>query len=236
MRMWSIAGREFASYFRTPVGWVVLALYLLLSGIAFAGTLEPGAPATLRGLFGASQWLLLIVAPAISMRLVSEELRLGSIEPLMASPVGDASIVLGKYLGALGFLVLMLGVTLVHVGVLEAVADPEYGPIATGYLGLLLTGALYLAVGLFFSSLTASQVLAFLLTFCFFFGLHLLSTQGALTLPEPWNEAAYKLSLAARLGDFAKGVLDTAHVVFFVSTSLFFVVLAALALESRRWR
>jgi ABC-2 type transport system permease protein len=234
--MLAIAGREFAAYFRTPTGWVVLALYLLLSGYAFAATLEPGAPATMRSLFGISHWLLLIVAPAVSMRLLSEELRAGSIEPLMASPIADVSIVLGKYAGAVAFLLAVLAVTLIHVAVLEGVADPEYGPILTGYAGLVLTGGLYLAVGLFFSALTSSQVLAFLLTFCFFFALYVGSSQGAQALPQPWDEAAYRLSIPLRLADFAKGVLDTRHIVFFVAASGFFLVLAALSLESRRWR
>lgn len=235
-RMLSIAGRDYAAFFRTPTGWVVLALYLLLTGYAFAATLEPGAPASMRALFSIAQWMLLTVAPAISMRLLSEEYRVGTIEPLMASPVGDPAIVLGKYLAALAFLGTMLAVTLIHVGTLELLADPEYGPILTGYLGLLLTGMLYLAVGLFFSALSSSQVVAFLLTIGFFVGLHLLSSQGAAAASGALSEALYSLSIPLRVNDFARGVLDTSHVVFFVASSLFFVVLAAVAVESRRWR
>jgi ABC-2 type transport system permease protein len=150
--------------------------------------------------------------------------------------VGDPSIVVGKYLGALGYLGTLLGATLVHVVALEAIADPDYGPIFTGYAGLLLTGALYVAVGLVFSAMSSSQVVAFLLTVSFFFALHVASTQGAASAPEPWSGLLYELSIQMRLRDFSQGVFETRHAVFFVATSAFAVVLASLLVESRRWR
>lgn len=235
--MLAVAAREYLSFFRSATGWVVLALYLLMTGYTFvAATLRPGQPATMASLFAVSQWLLLTVAPAISMRLMSEELRSNTIEPLMASPAGDPSIVLGKYLGAIGYLMTLLAATFVNVAALELLSAPDYGPIFTGYAGLALTGALYVAVGLFFSSLGSSQVVAFLFTLGFFFGLHVLSTQGAAGAPEPWSSVLHELSIQARLRDFAQGVFETRHVVFFVAASAFAVVLASLVVESRRWR
>ena len=133
----AIASREVAACFRTSIGWVVLALYVLLSGLWFGlQTLQPGEPASMRALLDFSQWILLMVAPAISMRLFAEELRTGTIDPLVSTPVSDWSIVIGKYLGGLGFLGIMLAATLIHVGVLELVANPDYGPIIAGYAGL----------------------------------------------------------------------------------------------------
>ncbi len=236
-RLSAIAGRELASYFRTSIGWIVIGLFLLLSGfwIAFS-TLRPGEPATLRTFFGVSQWLLLIVAPAVSMKLIAEERRAGTLESLMTAPVSDWTIVVGKYLGAVGFLLCMLAPTLLYVGLLEMVADPDYGPIAAGYLALLLVGALYLSFGLLASALTESQVVALLATFFFFVLWEVLATEGARLLGPPFDQPLFALSILLRIADMSKGVIDTAHVVFFLSGSVFFVTLATMAVESRRWR
>lgn len=230
-----IARREFASYFRTPLGWVVVSLYTLLSGVLFALSLEPGAPATLRGFFGLATWTMLFVAPAISMRLISEEVRTGTLETLVTAPITSLAIVLGKYLGACAFLATMIAPTLVYVATLEALADPDYGPIASGYLGLMLTGMTYLAVGLLASALTASQTSAFLAALFTLLLLRLGATQGG-ALPAPWSDVVFALSLDLRIGDLAKGVVDAGGVVFFLAGSAWFLALSAAALEARRWR
>lgn len=233
----TIAQRELASYFRTSVGWAVVALFLLLTGVWISfETIRPGQPATMRVFFGISQWLLLMVAPAVSMRLFSEEIRTGTIEPLMTAPIHDWQIVVGKYLGAVGFLIAMLLPTLLHVGLLELVADPDYGPIAAGYAGLLLVGMLYLAAGLLASALTANQIVAFLAPLFFFLLLWFIASQGAPYVGPPWDRVLYSLSIPLRIADFAKGVIDSGHAVFFLASSAWFVVLAAVAVESRRWR
>lgn len=235
--MLAIAAREYASCFRTSLGWVVIALYLLLSGfwVAF-GTMNPGEPASMRVFFSISQWLLLMVAPAISMRLVAEELRTGTIEPLMSAPISEWQAVPGKYLGALAFFATMLAPTLVYVGVLEMVADPDYGPLMAGYAGLLLVGMLYLAVGLVISTFTQSQVVALLATFFFFIALHVLGTQAADRAGPGLGRFLRSFSIAPRIGDFAKGVIELRHVVFFIAWSVFALGVGAISLESRRWR
>jgi ABC-2 type transport system permease protein len=233
----AIAWRELASCFRTPLGWLVIALYLLLTGVYFAfATVEPGEPATMRTLFGSTQWMLLVVAPAISMRLLSEELRSGTIETLASCPISDWQIALGKYLGAMGFIIAMLLPTLLQVAVLEAVGDPDYGPILAGYAGVVLVASVYLAAGLVFSALTTSQTVAFLTTLFFFLVLLFGTTQGGRLAPEPWNDVLFSLSIGLRLGDFAKGVLELRHVVFFVAITLWLLAIAVVALEWRRWR
>ena len=147
---WTIAWRELRSFFRVPMGWVIIALYLVLAGYVFGlGVVTPGGPASLRDFFLVTQIFVLILTPAISMRLISDELRSGTFESLMTAPVADAAVVAGKYLGAVLFLGAMLAPTLVYVAVLFAVSDPapDPGPIAAGYLSLMLVGMLYLAVG-----------------------------------------------------------------------------------------
>lgn len=233
----AIAWREAASCFRTPLGWVVVALYLLIAGVWVGfDTIRPGEPASLRAFFSVSQWLLLLVAPAVSMRLISEEFRLGTIEPLAAAPVSDYAIAAGKYLGGVLFLAVMLLPSLLYVGLLEWLSSPDYGPILAGYIGLLLVGMLYMAAGTFFSALTSSQVVAFLTTVLFFVLLFFATDRGAAALGEPWSTYLYPLSIGLRLRDFAKGVIDTAHIGVFVIASAWFVFLAGVTLESRRWR
>jgi ABC-2 type transport system permease protein len=236
--LWAIALREFRSFFRIPLGWVAVALYLFLAGVIFAERiLIPGEPSSLRYFFGVSGFLLLPVIPAISMRLFSEEYKSGTIEPLMTSPVGDASIVLGKFLGAAMFLGAMVLPTLVYATVLMVVSDPkpDPGPIVAGYLSLVLLGLLYLAVGTLASALTANQTLAFLGTFLFLL-VYTLLTSDVVGLPPAAARWAAELSLGPKLVDFAKGVIDTAHVAFFLSGMMFFLLLAYVAVQTRRWR
>lgn len=235
----AIAGREFRSFFRLPVGWIVIALFLLLTGGVFAtAILVPGQAATLRPFFAIAGWLLLPVVPAISMRLFSEELRTGTIEPLLTSPVRDGALVIGKFLGGSLFLAAMFLPTLVYPAVLWVVSDPapDIGPIAAGYLSLLLLGMLNLAIGTLASACTSSQTLAFLATLFVLLGMLLAPSFPTGSLPLSVQRIVGAISLPPRMGDFAKGVIDTSHVVWFLASTGWLLVLAMLALQSRRWR
>lgn len=234
----TIARRELASYFRTPAGWVIIALFLLLTGLVFGRfVLVPGRPASLRDFFAVSGWLLLPVAPAISMRLLADEIRSGAIEALMTAPISGAGIVAGKFIGAFLFLAAMLLPTALYVLILDRVATipPDLGPVLSGYLCLLLTGGLYLAIGTLASSLTSNSTLAFLLSLFIVLGL-MIAPAAADFLPAILRPLLFSLSLSDRIADFAKGVIDTAHIVFFSTLSLWFLVLAGCALEFRRLR
>ena len=236
-RALTIALREYGSFFRIPLGWVVIALFMCLSAVFFAQrTLVPGNTAEMREFFGIWWGLLLFVSPAISMRLVSEELRSGTIEPMLTSPVGEWTIVFGKYFAAVLFLVTMLLPTLVFVGVLAWLSRPDFGAIGAGYLGLILLGMLYLAVGTLASCLTSSQTLAFLGTLFVLFVLDLAPSRLAAQAPEQWAALLFKLSPSFRVADFARGLIDTSTIAFFLLASFWFVALSAVVLQSRRWR
>lgn len=235
----SITRRELASLFRVPVGWVVIALYLLVTGVVFQlFTVRPGEVASMRSFFELSAMLLFVVAPAVSMRLFSEEFRSGTIESLMTAPVGDLAMVTGKYLGAVAFLVAMLAPTLSYVGVLALIADGRLdpGPIVAGYASLLLAGMMYLAVGTLISTLTASQTLAFLGTFLALLGLLVGPGLAGPRVPEPFSSWVFALSIGRRVEDLAKGVIDLAHLAFFLGLAGFFLMAAYVSLSSRRWR
>lgn len=238
--VWTIAAREVHSLFRLPVGWIVVALYAFLSATVFVQTtLVPGAPATMRYFFTAAAWMMVPVAPAISMRLFSEEARSGTIEMLRTAPIGDFAAALGKHLGAWIFLGIMLAPTLVLPVTLAIVADPrpDPGPVLAGYLTLFLVGGLYLGIGMLASALTSSQTLAFLGTLMSIALLLMLtSLAGPLgTVAGPRvQELAGAFSVIARVGELAKGVLDTAAVAFFLIATAWLIVITAGVLESRR--
>jgi len=233
----AVAWREYAAFFRTSMGWVIVALYLVLAGVWIGfGAIRPGEPAILRVFFSSSQWLLLAVAPAVSMRLMSEEFRSGTFEVLQTSPVSDWAVALAKFLAGWGVVLTMLAPSLVGVVALEMVADPDYGPIASGYLGLILLGGMYIAAGLVMSSLTQNQVVAFVATVALFLGWWFATTSGAAVAGETWGPALRALALGPRIGDFARGVIDTGNIAFFLALTAWFVCMSAMSLETRRWR
>jgi ABC-2 type transport system permease protein len=234
-----LASRELGALFRTPVGWIVMALYLFLTGLVFAlNTLVPGEAATLRYFFGASAFLLVPIAPAVSMRLLADEYRSGSIEVLGTTPLSDWTLAIGKFAGAVLFLLVMFAPTLLYPALLLMLSDPspDPGPILTGYLGLVLVGSLYIAIGLLASALTSSQTLAFLATLMFLILVSLASTQIAAAAPGPLAELLMSLSIDRRVRDFAIGIIDTSHLAYFIGAIILFVTLAAGALSLRRWR
>lgn len=232
----AIAWREYASFFRLPLGWVVVALFLCLSGITFMDyAIRPGSPATMRDFFATWWGLLLFLAPAVSMRLFSEELRSGTIETMLSAPVSEGVLVVGKYLAGVGFLLTMLAPTLVFVGVLEWLSRPDYGPIVSGYLGLVLLGMLYLAVGTLASATTASQTLAFLGTLVALLMLDVLPRQVA-KLPQGVGQALIAFSPSERAKTFYEGLIDTANIAYFLLACVWVLAMATVVLQSRRWR
>tara|TARA_R110000782_G_scaffold13976_11_gene40977 strand:+ start:4270 stop:7131 length:2862 start_codon:yes stop_codon:yes gene_type:complete len=238
--VWTIAAREVQSLFRLPVGWIVVALYAFLSAIVFVqSALIPGAPATMRYFFAAAAWMMVPIAPAISMRLLAEEARSGTVEMLRTAPVGDFAVALGKHLGAWFFLAVTLAPTLVLPLTLALVSEPrpDPGPVFAGYLTLFLVGGLYLGIGLLASALTSSQTLAFLGTLMgIVLLLMLTSLAGPLqTIAGPRvQELASAFSVIGRVGSLSKGVFDTAAVAFFLIGTGWTIVLTAGVLESRR--
>ena len=234
----TIAKRELSALFFSPVAYIVLGVFAFIATGFFVWGFTSAAPAEMRQQFSWLVWVLILVAPGISMGLISEELRSGTIELLMSAPVNDTQIVLGKWIGAtIFFLTLMIPLG-VHAIALETVADPEYGPILSGILGLVLVGALYIAIGLSISAATHSQLIAYLVT---------LLIVGLLTIGvslivnadwvQPWmTDALYYVNVTRQYNDFAKGLIDTSHLVFFASGIALFLFIAVLVLQSKRWR
>lgn len=238
----TIAGREFRSYFYSPLAYVVICLGLFLLGLFFffyrGGFWQIDRASFDRMFQYGATGLSLFIIPVITMRLLAEEKRSGTLEMLITLPVKDSEVILGKYLGALGLVsVLLLCTTLYpilmffwpwHLGPL----DP--GPVASGYLGLLLFSMAALAIGLMISSLTESQTVAFFITFIVLLLLHQLSTIGEFA-PGAFGELMRTLSFDTNLEKFSRGLIDTRNVLYFVSITALCLFMAFRSLESRKW-
>jgi len=171
----------------------------------------------------------------ITMRTYAEEKRSGTIELLLTSPLTDLQIILGKFLGAMALYASMLFVTLLYVAVLFVYGNPEWKPIATAYLGLLLLGGCFISVGMLISSFTRNQIVAGMLTFGIFLLLWVIDWIGSFLGPSGEKVVNY-LSITRHFEDFAKGVIDTAHLVYYVSFITFGLFLTAKSVDSERWR
>ncbi len=235
--MTAIVSREVRSNFLSPAGYLVAALFAAITGLIFmARTFELGQPATMRMVFELGTWLLLFVCPAISMRMIAEEKRVGTWEMLASCPISDRGIVLGKFIGGMVFLAIILLPCAVQVVALERFGRPDYGEIACGYLGLLLAGGAYLASGLLASALTSVQAIAFIGTVFFWLAFSIGAKLLPAYLPARWADLVFLLDPDPRLRDFAIGLFDTSNVVYFITLTLLFLIAATRIIGAGRWR
>ena len=245
----TLARRELSAYFFSPMAYVIGSAFLLMVGVIFLlglripflqVELEPvfrsGAESTLRPLFDVLAYGLVVVVPLLTMRLVAEEFRSGTIETLMTAPVTDAEVIGGKFLGALGLYLALLATTTVFLALVAVFGQPDWGVAAMGYLGMVLLGATYISVGLLASTLTRHQLVAGLVGIAvlafFTAGIYLL----ALMVPPESAPLVARLNMVNHLGDFSKGIFDVSAAVFFLTVTGFFLFLSVKVLESRRWR
>ncbi|MDA1306655.1 MAG: ABC transporter permease subunit [Acidobacteria bacterium] len=246
----TIAGKELRGYFSSPMGWVLMGLFALLFGYFFLAYLEmfaqrsmqppQGAPVNvnqdmIRGVLQNASVLILFLLPMITMRTYAEEKRSGTIELLLTSPVTDIEIVAGKFLGAVGFFAALLSVTLLNMAILFWHGSPELAPVLTGYLGLLLMGSCFISIGLFVSSTTKNQVVAGAATFVVALLLWIISWLGTSFGPTTASVLSY-LSITEHFDDFSKGVIDTTHLVYYLSVITFGLFLTVKSVDTERWR
>src|SRR4051812_1434253 len=233
-----IARREMASYFYSPIAYVVLALFLIACGFVFRKDFQPGQVAAMRSLFEWMVFFLVFAIPVLSMGLMSQEWATGTIETLMTAPVEETDVIVGKFLGSLGFFIVLLAPTLFYV-VMLLIYSPsfDFGPIFSGYLGIILVGALFISIGLFCSSLTRSQVVAAVSAAAILFAITIVPEwAGAKALlPDFWRKVVQQM-VFFRYTDFSRGVIDLGNLVFFIAFTAVFLFLTVKVLESRRWK
>ncbi len=250
----AIAQKEIRSYFASPIAYVVVGLFALLFGWFYAWGVayfvRQSMQMQMQGMSGGgmnvNQMLIrplllnasvyvLFVLPMVTMRTYAEEKRSGTIELLLTSPITDLEIIAGKFLGAFALYGCMLLVTAVYVGLLFRFGNPEWGQVAAGYLGLVLIGGCFIALGLFISSLTRNQIVAAMITFAVFLFLWVIDWAASFTGPTMSKVVSY-LSIMGHYEDFSKGVIDTSHLVYYLSFITFGLFLTAKAVDSERWR
>ena len=232
----AVAWKEIQVYFSNPTAYIVGMMFLALSGFFFARDLnDPFPQASLVNFFDGATIILILIAPALTMRLMAEEQKLGTIELLLTSPVRDWEVIIGKYVASFVFLIATVALTLYYTILLYVFASPDPGPIYAGYLGLALYGGAALAIGLLCSTLTSNQIVAAVVAM----GILLVMFFADLAADNIGGTASTiisEISIRSHFEDFNRGIIDTKHVVYYLSVIAFFLFMSVRALESRRWR
>ena len=236
-RVLAITYRETVAYFVSPIAYVIALVFVSLSGYFFVDAMSSSAfpEATVEPYAGRATFILALLGPLLTMRLLAEERKLGTLELLMTSPVQDWEVVVGKFAGAMVVVTSAIALTSVYVGLLFLYGNPDPGPILTAYIGLALFAGAALAVGLFTSSLTSNQIIAAVLSY----GILALLSVIHLAADHVGGAPATvlrELSMVAHFEDFLRGVLDLRHVAYYVSVVVVLLYLTIRTLELGRWR
>ena len=230
--VWPIFKKEMRAYFASPVAYIVITIFLLISGWFFSNSLFVMGQASLRNLFQIIPFVLTFFVPAITMRLVSEEKKTGTFELLSTMPVTDHGVVLGKYLAALALLAIAIGCTLTYAFTIGSLGNMDVGVTLAGYIGLFLLGAGYVAIGVLTSSLTENQIIAFIVSFAIIFALSLVD-KVLMFLPVKLASILEYLSAEYHFNNISRGVLDTRDLVYYASLIVLGLYFSARALQRR---
>ena len=230
----AIMRREVRSYFNSAIAYVVIVVFLAIVGWFHTSNLFLSNVATMRLLFELVPIVFLFVVPAITMKLLSEEKKSGTIELLTTKPLHDTEIVLGKFLAAWALIGVALLLTLVYYVTIASLGKIDNGPVLGGYLGLMLMAGVYVAIGLLASSLTENQVIAFIIGFVFVFALFMFD-KVLIYIPDTLASIVEFLGIDYHFGNVARGVIDTRDIIYFLSLLGFMLYLTVVSLGRRKW-
>jgi ABC-2 type transport system permease protein len=225
----TLAAKEVRALFSSPIAYAVIAVFIVLSGYTFTVTLFLSKQATLVHIFFQAAVQLILLVPLITMRQFAEERRSGTLELLLTAPVREIDIVVAKFIASTVVVVMLTSLTLIYAAVLAVYGQPDWGPIYSGYLGLILFGAALISIGLMISALTANQIVAAVVSLGLFGMLWAIDTLAAL-LPQPFENWLLGLSLLAHFTPFAVGAMYVSDFGFFVSVVLLGLFLTVRAL------
>lgn len=244
---WNITRKELYIFYVSPIGYVVITIFLVLSGFFFYTNVlhfnlfTTGGNISLtegvwQWVFNDMRFVLSITIPLLTMRLFAEEKKLGTIELLLTSPVKDVEVIIGKFLAPLIVLAIMLIFTFLCPLLLSTIwGNLEISPLLSGYVGIFLLGTAFISCGIWVSSLTENQIVAAMGTFGFFILCWFIMWNESIS--EPWlTKILLRISLLDRTYNFFRGVIDTKDVAFFLISTVFFLLLTYFSLSSRRWR
>ena len=248
-KFYALLAREVRGYFHSPIAYIVLVFFLLVSGVDFYFQVSfmnqrPATYSVLEAFFNSVffWFAFVLIFPLITMRLFSEELKLGTIEPLMTAPVRDLQVVLAKFFGAVVFYIALWLPTLLYFWIFQKITNQpaanSLGAYLGSYLMLLLLGMFYLSVGCFASVLTKNQIVAAVISFCtitllFFLGL---VQFVLLDISSGMRDALGYFSAIEHMGTYSRGIIDTRPIVFYLSMTAFVLTLTYQAFQSRKWR
>ncbi|HLD36272.1 MAG TPA: ABC transporter permease [Planctomycetota bacterium] len=233
----TLSRRELASYFLSPLAYVIMTAFLVFSGYFFYTTLRYMADAmVIREILGLLGFTSLIISTMITMRLLAEEKRSGTLETLMTAPVTETEVVVSKYLSALVFFLALIAPTAAYVILLDVWGNPDYGPIISGYVGLVCMTGVFLSIGLWVSSMTSNQIVAVILTFVILLIGWVIGFAGDFFSQEYIKNTFKFIGFVQHFDSFGKGLIDTRDVIYCLSTVVFFLFLTVRTLELRRWR
>ena len=230
----TIFQKELRSYFNSPVAYVVIVVFLGIVGWVYTSSMFLINVASLRMLFEWTPLVFLFVIPAITMRLLAEEKKAGTIELLTTKPLHDWEVVIGKFLAAWALVCLALVPTLLYYITIVFLGDIDNGPVIGGYLGLFLMAGVYVAIGLFASSLTENQIVGFIIGLLFMFALYLMD-KVLIFVPDFMTSIVEYLGIDFHFSNIARGVIDTRDIVYFLSLLGFSLYLSVVSLERRKW-
>ena len=233
----AIARRELSAFFNSPIAYIVLCGFLLVAGWLYFSTLFLGGQASLRGFFSIAPVLFVVFAPAVTMRLIAEEKKAGSLELLLTWPLEEWQVVLGKFAAALGLVAVGLAFTLPYAFTVSSLtAQPgtfDWGPVVGGYVGLLLMAASFLAVGLWASAVSKNQIVAFIAGLLLCFALYFVDKVAPL-FPDAIAGLLQYLSVDYHFENVARGVLDTRDLLFYASLTAGALLLTTRTLAAAR--
>ncbi len=225
--------RELESLFTSPIGYIVIALFLVITGFLFFPTFFIYSQAELRSFFQILPILFGFFVPAVTMRVFAEERKSGTMETLLTMPVTSMDVVLGKFAASLAFIAVMLAPTLIYLLTIAMVGKPDLGPVIGGYIGALLLGGAYCSVGVFTSALTKNQIVAFVTAFMICMLLSLID-QFLIILPVKILGFFEYISAGYHFRTVAKGIIDSRDILYFLSVSIIFIFASAKVIEERR--
>jgi ABC-2 type transport system permease protein len=231
----AIAWKELYVYFSSPMAYIIAAVFLALTGFFFVDSISgPLPPASLRDVLSNSTFIFVLWSPLITMRLLAEERKLGTLELLLTSPIRDYEVVLGKFLASLVILAATVSLTGYYALLLFWFGSPDLGPMLSSYLGFLLYGSVTLAIGLLASSFTSNQMVAAVISSGALLLLTFVDTTETY-ITGIVGEILANLGVAAHFTDFVRGIIDTNNAVYYLSFTAFCLFLTVRNLEMRRW-
>ncbi|HPI92140.1 MAG TPA: ABC transporter permease subunit [Deltaproteobacteria bacterium] len=229
----NIFAKEFKDYFVTPIAYIVICIFLLITGWFFFATFFIADQASLRSFFAMLPIVFPFVIPAVTMRLFSEELHIGSLEMLLTLPVRLNDVIMGKFLACVAFVAVMLIPTLSYALWASFLGDLDWGPVIGGYLGAVLLGSAYSAIGIFASTTTRNQIVAFITGMVICFGLSFIDKM-LFFFPAPVLSFFHYLGSSSHFENIAKGIVDTRDIIYFLSVIFVALYGSHLLMQSKR--